>query len=516
MDKKRVIKLNENDEYLSLGNIFRLIKEMAIDSSSFLQTDLFSIIFNCDIVANSTVNNYCTGQRAINAKYKNYMLEKRKAYLNDNNSFTSEVGTILNLINTGKFETINMKIEQINNDTKFKYICSKLYTISKNDIDVNSALSNKLFKYLNSNNLYNFFVEALFFAVLERVQPIYKENAISDLIEKNLVNTNISVANIEKYMKLQLKEGIWSIRGISELAKENNPFACFEMASLEFYGVVSGKPRYQKAYDYYKIASKNNHPVANWAIGFLYYSGYIGKKSDEDLELAYKYFEKAIEQKCPSAFNSMGLVHLRGDVPNIKKNTKKAIEYFEKGAEYGNVYAYNNLGKIEENKKNYKKAFQYYVLASNLGDSWALNKVGECYRLGIGTEKNLSEAFKNYELSSECFKYSLCPWSKYNLAKYFYQYGVPELDIHASVEKAIELLKDISDELIEAVELLIYIYYDLYLKSKKENEEYYYNIKFYISKIEKNIHYTEIIKNRIEENIEKCYTENINIEKFLK
>ena len=41
MDKKRVIKLNENDEYLSLGNIFRLIKEMAIDSSSFLQTDLF-------------------------------------------------------------------------------------------------------------------------------------------------------------------------------------------------------------------------------------------------------------------------------------------------------------------------------------------------------------------------------------------------------------------------------------------------------------------------------------------
>ena len=80
----------------------------------------------------------------------------------------------------------------------------------------------------------------------------------------------------------------------------------------------------------------------------------------------------------------------------------------------------------------------------------------------------------------------------------------------------LDWLKDISDELIEEVELLIYIYYDLYLKSKKENEEYYYNIKFYISQIEKNTKYSENIKNRIEENIEKCYKENINIEKFLK
>ena len=39
----------------------------------------------------------------------------------------------------------------------------------------------------------------------------------------------------------------------------------------------------------------------------LLQKGYIGKKSDEDLELAYKYFEKAIEQKCPSAFKIINL-----------------------------------------------------------------------------------------------------------------------------------------------------------------------------------------------------------------
>ena len=316
-------------------------------------------------------------------------------------------------------------------------------------------------------------------------------------------------------MNLQLKEGIWSIRGINELAKNNNPFASFEMASLEFYGIISGKPRYQKAYQYYKIAADNNHPVANWAIGYLYYNGYIGNLDNDNLKLAVKYFEKAIEQKCPSAYNSMGLIYLKGNVPGIKKDINKAVEYFKKGAEFGNVYSYNNLGKIEEDKGNFKKAFYYYEISANLGDSWALNKLGEYYRNGIGINKNLEEAFKNYKLSSECFKYSLCPWSKYNLAKYFYIYGVPELNLSSDIKKAIELLRDVSDELIEATELLIYVYYDLYLKSNKENKEYLNSIKFYISKIENNAKYTIEIKQRIEKNIEKFYLENIDIKKYL-
>jgi|GEM_PF-6153090 len=70
--KKNFIRLNINDNYLSFGNFFRILKEESNNSASFWQADLFSIIFNTDSIADSTVNNYCTGFRAINSTYKNY------------------------------------------------------------------------------------------------------------------------------------------------------------------------------------------------------------------------------------------------------------------------------------------------------------------------------------------------------------------------------------------------------------------------------------------------------------
>jgi TPR repeat protein len=155
------------------------------------------------------------------------------------------------------------------------------------------------------------------------------------------------------------------------------------MASLEFYGIISGKPRYDKAYEYYKIASDNNHPIALWAIGYLFYNGYIGTKSDDDLVKAYEYFLESKKLKCSNAYNSLGLIYLNGNVPNINKDKTLALELFKQSADLGNIYANNNLGKLAEENKEYKTAYNYYLISANSGDSWALNKLGEYYRLGI-------------------------------------------------------------------------------------------------------------------------------------
>ena len=72
MSKQEFIRLNVNDNYLSLGNFIRVIKEEAENANSFWQSELFCIIFNTEDIADSTVNNYCTGLRAINIKYKKY------------------------------------------------------------------------------------------------------------------------------------------------------------------------------------------------------------------------------------------------------------------------------------------------------------------------------------------------------------------------------------------------------------------------------------------------------------
>ena len=513
MQQKKFIRLNINDNYLSFGNVFRIIKEEANTTHMFLQADLFSIIFDTYNIADSTVNNYCTGLRSINPKYRNYFKEMKNKFEKDNNVFIKTIGKILELIETSEIDSTNITIEQINNSSKLKHICNRLYTISKNDSDVSIKLSNELYKNLEEDNLYSFFIQILFYVILDKKQPIYINEQLNEIIEKNIYDTNISVNDIKDFIKVQLNSGTWSLRGIYELAKKNNPFACFEIASMEFHGIATGKPRYEEAYKYYKIAANHNHPVANWAIGYLYYEGYIGNKTKRDLYLAFKYFNKAKKLKCSNAFNSLGLIILNGSIPHIKQNKKKAIEMFEKAISLGNIYAYNNLGKIYENKKDYQKAYDYYIISANLGNSWSANQIGEFYRKGFLKEKNLKKAFEYYTLSSKSLRFTLCPWSKYNLAKYFYKDGNLEINIKQDINKAIELLDDFSDELIEASEELLYIYYDLYIKSGKENKNYLEKVYLYKEKCEKNVNYNDKIKQDIEDKLKQIrnIVKSINI-----
>lgn len=509
MSKKSFIRLNINDQYLSLGNFFRIIKENSNNPNAFWQSDLFSIIFNTDNIADSTVNNYCTGLRAINPKYKSYFKEIKNNFEIDNKVLVPTIGKILELVHD-KACYYSTTI-QINESVKLKHICNRLYTISKNDSDVSIQLSNLLYKYLDENDLYNFIAQVLFYIILEKNQPIYVDNSLNDMIEKSIYDTNISVNDIQDFIKIQLNSGIWSIRGIKELAKKNNPFACFEMASMEYYGIINGTARYEKAYEYYKVAAMHNHPVANWAIGYLYYKGHIGNKSRRDLFFAFKYFNKARKLNCSNAFNSLGLIILNGNIPHIKKNKTKAIEMFEKSASMGNVYAYNNLGKIFESEKDFKTAYNYYIFSANLEDSWAANKIGEFYKTGKYVNRDLKKAFEYYTISSESPKFTLCPWSKYNLAKFFYKNGNLEIGINANINKAIELLDDVSCELIEALEELIYIYYELYIKSNKSSKEYLEKLKNYIIRLESHPNYTSKLALEINKILEDINSKKIHI-----
>ena len=506
--KKNFIRLNINDNYLSLGNFFRVLKDESNNSTTFWQSDLFSIIFNVDSIADSTVNNYCTGFRAINSTYKNYIKNLKSEYSKNPKVLIPIFAKILQLIDITS--TSNITVEVINKNEKLLHVCNKLYSISKNDSDVNNSLSNILYKNLHENNLYNFIAEVLFYTVLEKKQPIYINENLNNIIEKKIYDTNISVNDIEDFISIQLTSGIWSIRGIYELAKHGNPFACFEMASMECYGIISGNSRYEKAYDYYKIAAKSNHPTANWAIGYLYYEGHIGNKSKHDMYLALKYFNKARKLNCANAYTSIGNIFLSSTFPHINTNEEKAIEMFKIAANMGHVYAFNNLGKIYEKRNDLKLSFEYYMKSANLGDSWAQNKVGEFYRIGKLGNINLQKAFEYYTLSSDSPKFTLCNWSKYNLAKYFYKDGCLEIGIHSDLNKAISLFEESSLALIDSLEDLIYMYYNLYIKNSY-SECYLKKLNYYISLAENHKNYDSNIASIINENLKKLKKENFKI-----
>lgn len=507
--KKNFIRLNINDNYLSLGNFFRVLKDESNNSTTFWQADLFSIIFNVDSIADSTVNNYCTGFRAINATYKNYIKNLKIEYSKNPSVLLPIFAKILQLIDINS--TSNITVDLINKNEKLFHVCNKLYSISKNDLDVSNSLSNILYKNLHENNLYNFIAEVLFYTVLEKKQPIYINENLNNIIEKKIYNTNISVNDIEDFVNIQLTSGIWSIRGIYELARRGNPFACFEMASMEYYGIIFGNARYEKAYDYYKIAAKSNHPTANWAIGFLYYEGHIGNKSKHDMYLALKYFNKARKLNCANAYTSIGNIFLSTGFPHINMNEEKAIEMFTIAANMGHVYAFNNLGKLYENKNNLKLSFEYYMKSANLGDSWAQNKVGEFYRLGKLENINFKKAFEYYTLSSQSPKFTLCNWSKYNLAKYFYKNGCLEIGIHSDLDKAISLFEESSCDIIESLEELICIYYSLYLQNNY-SDLYLKKLNYYIALAENHKDYNSNIAYMINEKLKNIKKENPKIE----
>lgn len=515
MEKRKYIKLNTNDDYLSIGNLFRIVKEESNSKNTFLQSELFCSIFNLKDIADSTVNNYLTGFRSINSIYKEKFMNLMKEFEKNTSAFIPIVFEILSRLENKLYKwdshSLSSSLLIINSNIKLNTVCNRLFNLAKNDKDVSSILIDKLKKSINSGDLYLFIINILSFVVLERTQPVYQDDEISKYTENSLINTNISTNEVRDFLNIALQESMWSsITLTGELAKKGNPFACLQMAFFEFYGLISGYPRYIKSYNYYKIAAEQNHPAALWAIGFMYYNGYIGNKTDNDYTLAYSYFKKAKEHGLAAAINSIGLCYLSGKIPEIDKNVKIAKEMFVLASEKGSVFALNNLGVLSEDENDFKNAFLFFKKSADLGESWAANKVGEYYRKGLYVKKDMKLAFYYYLKSDEKSTYFMCPWSKYNLAYYFYKNGNADANVEANLTHAINLLTVASNSIVEASEELIYIYYKKYLDSNKKDLSALEKVKIFISKVESSPKFTAEIKSKIEKIMGDIYSNKIN------
>ena len=63
--EKKFVKMNDNKNYVSLGNLFNIIKKYSKVSASAMQTEIFCSLFNVSGINKTTVNNYLIGYRAI-------------------------------------------------------------------------------------------------------------------------------------------------------------------------------------------------------------------------------------------------------------------------------------------------------------------------------------------------------------------------------------------------------------------------------------------------------------------
>lgn len=500
---KKYIKMNNNDNYLSLGNFMRVIKEISKNKSSALQTEIFCTLFKVESVNDTTVNNYCVGIRSIGDTYKQIYLNLSTRYSSNHEALKD---IFLNLINImeGKIH-FESTLEFINSNESIKTLSYKMYNIAKNDEAVDKYFVEKISGILNDEDYYSFLIEILMHVVLKNKQPLYEIDLKKDKIEELLNDSYVSYKGIEEYLSLKLKESINYEYTLKKLAHEGNVMANYEVGSNEYLGYVMGYPRYNIAYEYLLVAHNANHAGASFLIGDMFLNGYIGNKDNNSYEKAFEFFSVAKEHGSIAALNKLGLMYLNGIHP-VKKNIKRAKELFLQASERNYVYAFNNLGKIAENegKDNY---IEFYMKSANLHECWACNRIGEYYR----KNNELELAFKYYNDALQGNAKNRCYFAYYNLAKYFYYNGCHELGIEKNINTYLEYM-DIASKhnLIEASMELLYYYVNQY--KVKRLDSYRIKIMEYKKDIECNPKFDINYKKEIEKTIDEIqHIDNLDI-----
>ena len=419
--EKKFVKMNDNKNYLSLGNLFNIIKKYSKVSASAMQSEIFCSLFNVSGINKTTVNNYLIGYRAIGLEYKKVYIDLKNKYDKDKTVFYDTIVKILSILDECIYIVNDNILGFINENKNLKLVCSDLLNLSKDDNSISNEFYNKVNNLYETNNLYECFIEFLFYTILENKQPIF--------IQK--VNVNFRKEELEEYLKINLYEGISYISSLKELARKGNMYANAELGSLEFSGLVSGRKDFKKSFSYYLSAAEKEHPKACWMVANLILTDRI--KSD-DIEFMWKYLNKAIELGSIAAINTMGNCYLSGKNIYNEVNEEKALEYYLKASEYGYVYAYNNIGLYYERNNNYDEALKYFKLSADMENSWALNKVGEYKR----KNDDLVSAYFYYLKSIECPVSERNYYGYYNLAKYYYSVGNKELGVEVDLDKSKE------------------------------------------------------------------------------
>ena len=103
------------------------------------------------------------------------------------------------------------------------------------------------------------------------------------------------------------------------------------------------------------------------------------------------------------AMYNMGLHYLKGD--GVPRDAAKAVSWFTKSAQKGNVPSMLQLGMLYEEsdgavKQDMTKAIEWLKKAAGKGSLPAINELGTIYEDGVGVKADRKEAIKYYELAA--------------------------------------------------------------------------------------------------------------------
>ncbi|KAF0502931.1 calmodulin-dependent protein kinase [Gigaspora margarita] len=174
------------------------------------------------------------------------------------------------------------------------------------------------------------------------------------------------------------------------------------------------------------LLKKNNDDSRYICMLGLFYIWSIGTGKD-DAE-SFKLFFKAASKDDVIAQYFVGRCYEIGW--NTKKNTKKAIEWYNKAIENNCAAAERMLGEYYYKNDKYVQAFKLFKSAADRGNIIAKNNLGICYQKGRGTDVNMFEGFKLFEQAA---KMGL-PASQYELGQCYEHSKGTEKDLEKALD----------------------------------------------------------------------------------
>lgn len=153
---------------------------------------------------------------------------------------------------------------------------------------------------------------------------------------------------------------------------------------------------YKQALPYIQKAAALDDLKSIMRLSDFYLDGQFVK---QDISKGLKWQTKAAEMGDKDAQFNLALIYHKGHY-GVPCDIQKAIYWYEKAAAQNEIDSITNLGTIlmcSKNKSEQERAFQLLNKAYEAGDTHAVINIGNCYKEGIGVEKNSQKALACYE-----------------------------------------------------------------------------------------------------------------------
>ena len=167
-----------------------------------------------------------------------------------------------------------------------------------------------------------------------------------------------------------------------------------------FYEQGVGTARnYTKALEWYEKAAQAGQAAGFYNSGVCYE---VGMGATANPAKALQNFHKAAEMGMTLAMHKIASMCFTGT--GVTKDTATGILWLEKAANAGMAVAANDLGAIYVSgllgqKKDEKKALSFFMKAADLGNIDAIRRIADMHKDGIGTKADPVTAYSWYTIA---------------------------------------------------------------------------------------------------------------------